>query len=187
LARIGGYTRAPTKSRKLRVYDSGGVCYLSCAHGFGVLSHRFLYSLLRSYGLELHHLTPLGILHMAAFMTLCEAYMNLWSHFFQVRLRQGLDVGAASLGSVDILVHSGPEADLYFSIPLPDPPVGWRKAWLLLKNDADAPLPAFMGGHPVPHPNWQYDVSQTDLHRLQPLLKIVRGLLQKGLTGEEIL
>jgi hypothetical protein len=92
MAHVGGYTRAPAKSRKLRVYDSGGVCYLSCAHGFGVPSHRFLCSLLRSYGLELHHLTPLGILHMAAFVTLCEAYigiephMNLWSHFFQARL-----------------------------------------------------------------------------------------------------
>jgi hypothetical protein len=151
LARVGGYTRAPTKSRKLRVYDSSRVCYLSCAHGFGVPSHRFLCSLLRSYGLELHHLTPLGILYMAAFMTLCEAYMNLWSHFFQVRLRQGLDAGAASLGSVDVLVHSGPEADVYF-ISLSDPPVGWPKAWLLLKNDADAPLPAFMGGCLVPFP-----------------------------------
>jgi hypothetical protein len=38
--------------------------------------------------LELHHLTPSEILHMAAFVTLCEAYigiepsLNLWSHFF---------------------------------------------------------------------------------------------------------
>jgi hypothetical protein len=129
--------------------------------------------------MELHHLTPLGILHMTTLVTLCEAYigiephMNLWSHFFQARLRQGSDAGAASLGSVDVLVHSRPEADLYFSIPLPDPLVGWWKAWLLLKNDADTPLPMFMGGRPVPHPNWQYDVARIDLHRLQPLLKII--------------
>jgi hypothetical protein len=56
--------------------------------GFGVPSHRFLRSLLWSYDLELHHLTPSGILHMAAFMTLCKAYIgiephfNLWSYFF---------------------------------------------------------------------------------------------------------
>jgi hypothetical protein len=43
--------------------------------GFGVPSHRFIQSLLWSYGLELHHLTPSGILHMTAFMTLCEAYL----------------------------------------------------------------------------------------------------------------
>ena len=55
--------------------------------GFGVPSHQFLCSLLRSYDLEPHHLTPSGILHMEAFVTLCEAYIgiephfNLWSFF----------------------------------------------------------------------------------------------------------
>jgi hypothetical protein len=58
---------------------------------FGVSSHRFVCSLLHSYGFELHHLTPSGILHMVAFVTLCEAFieiephLNLWSYFFQAR------------------------------------------------------------------------------------------------------
>jgi hypothetical protein len=45
------------------------------------------------YVLELHHLTPLGIPHMVALVTLCEAYIgiephiNLWSYFFHARLR----------------------------------------------------------------------------------------------------
>jgi hypothetical protein len=57
--------------------------------GFGLPSHLFLRSLLWFYGLELLHLTPTGILHMAAFVTQCEAYigieppLNLWSHIFQ--------------------------------------------------------------------------------------------------------
>jgi hypothetical protein len=37
---------------------------------FGVPSHQFLHSLLLYYDLELHHLTPLGILHIAAFVTM---------------------------------------------------------------------------------------------------------------------
>jgi hypothetical protein len=63
-----------------------------------VPSHRFFCSLLQFYGLELHHLTPLGILHIAAFVTLCEAYMgiephfDLWNYFFHVQLRPGSDV-----------------------------------------------------------------------------------------------
>jgi hypothetical protein len=58
--------------------------------GFGTLPHRFLHSLLWYYGLELHHLTPSGVLHIAAFMTLCEAYLeinpelDLWKYFFCV-------------------------------------------------------------------------------------------------------
>jgi hypothetical protein len=53
---------------------------------------------------------------------------------------------------------------------------------LLLRNDADAPLPRFMGGCLVPHPNFEYGVAEADLHRLQPLLEIIWGLM-----GMEIL
>jgi hypothetical protein len=65
------------------------VCVAFYERGFGASPYRFLCSLLRSYVLELHHLTPSGILHMAAFVTLCDAYigiepaLNLRSHFFR--------------------------------------------------------------------------------------------------------
>jgi hypothetical protein len=68
------------------------VCAAFYERGFGVPSHRFLRSLLQFYGLELHHLTPSRILHIAAFMTLCEAFMgiephfDLWNYFFRTRL-----------------------------------------------------------------------------------------------------
>jgi hypothetical protein len=135
------------------------VCATFCEWGFGLPSHRFLYSLLRSYGLELHHLTPSGILHAAAFMTLCEAFlgvkppMNLWSHFFRVRLRHDSGTGATSLGSVDISVCPGPGTEPYFLVPQPSPPVGWRKVWFLLKDEAEVPVPTFTFGCPAPHPN----------------------------------
>jgi hypothetical protein len=60
--------------------------------GFSMPSRRFLCSLLQYYGLELHRLSPLGILHIVAFVALCEVYMgiethfDLWNHFFRVRL-----------------------------------------------------------------------------------------------------
>jgi hypothetical protein len=68
------------------------VCAAFYERGSSVSSHRFLYSFLQFYGLELQHLTPLGILHMAAFVTLCEAYMgiephfNLWNYVFCAQL-----------------------------------------------------------------------------------------------------
>jgi hypothetical protein len=70
--------------------------------GFGVPSHRFLRSLLQYYGMELHHLTPSGILHIMTFVTLCEAYMGIdphfsqWNHLFRSRLSQGSDTEAMS-------------------------------------------------------------------------------------------
>jgi hypothetical protein len=58
--------------------------------GFCVPLHWFLCLLLRHYGLELHNLTPSGVLHIAAFVTLCKAYIgvdprfDLWNYFFRV-------------------------------------------------------------------------------------------------------
>jgi hypothetical protein len=55
-------------------------------------------------------LTPSGIPRIVAFVTLCEAFMGiephfyLWNYFFRTQLRQGSDVIAAMLGSVDLLV-----------------------------------------------------------------------------------
>jgi hypothetical protein len=46
-------------------------CVVFYERGFGMPSHQFLRSPLRSYDLELHHMTPSGILHMTAFVTLC--------------------------------------------------------------------------------------------------------------------
>jgi hypothetical protein len=61
------------------------------AWGFGMRPHQFLGLLLRYYDLELHHLTPLGVLHIAAFVTLCEVYLginpdlDMWKYFFHAR------------------------------------------------------------------------------------------------------
>jgi hypothetical protein len=169
------------------------VCAAIYERRFGLSSHQFLISLLWSYCLELHHLTPLGILHIAAFITLCEAYigieppLNLRNHFFEARLWYDLGTGAASLGSVDTSVCSSPRADSYFSILQHEAPIRWRKAWFLLKDEANAPLTTFMGSCPVPHPNWEHGVAQADFTLLQPLLEIVWGLRQKGLTSKEIM
>jgi hypothetical protein len=38
--------------------------------------------------------------------------------------------------------------------------------WFLLNNEANALLPAFMGGRPIPHPDWEHSVAQTDFPRL---------------------
>jgi hypothetical protein len=68
-------------------------------------------------------------------------------------------MGVMDLGNVDILVCSGPEVDPDFSISMPDPSVGWQRAWFLLRNDADAPLLAFTGRCPIPHSIWEYSVA----------------------------
>jgi hypothetical protein len=110
-------------------------------------------------------LVSLRDLHMVAFMTLCDAYMrmephfDLWNYFFRSRLQQGSDAEMTTLGNVDIFVRSGPDVDHYFPVPMPAPPVRWQKAWFLLRNDANAPLPTLTSSHPVPHRNWGNDAA----------------------------
>ena len=43
--------------------------------GFATHAHRFLRGLLHYYKIELQHLNPKGIQHMAAFIALCEGFL----------------------------------------------------------------------------------------------------------------
>jgi hypothetical protein len=178
LVPIRGHVGAPLGPHELGVHDSGGAhvvrvpedlaspvpmgghvvsCAVFYGQAFGVPSHQFLCSLVQYYNLELHHMTPSGILHIATFVTLCEAYMeiephfDLWSHFYRVRLSQG--VKAAIFGGADIYVKSGHGVDPYFHLPMSKSTGRSWKVWFFLRNDADAPLPMFTDSHPVPQPN----------------------------------
>jgi hypothetical protein len=81
--------------------------------GFGMPPHRFLRSLLRYYGLELHHLTPSGVLHITTFMTLCEAYLgidpepDMWKYFFHVRRPQDPEAKLTISGGAVVMLRRG--------------------------------------------------------------------------------
>jgi hypothetical protein len=143
--------------------------------GFGMPPHGFLHSLLRYYGLELHHLTPSGVLHIAAFVILCEAYLgidpdfDLWNYFF--RVRRPLDPEAELMISGGMIIHvkSGHGVDPYPEILMAMSMKGWWKKWFYLRNDPSVLLPMFTGIHPIPLPSWGDGVATNDLGKLQPL------------------
>jgi hypothetical protein len=130
--------------------------------------------------LELQQLTPLGILHMASFMTLCEAYtgiehhFDLWSYFFRARLQKGLDSKMAALGSVDLYVHSRFGIDPYFHLPMSDPSVVWWNVWFFLSNDTDVPLLVVTGTRSTPQPKWGYGVARAHICRLQLMRDVIQ-------------
>jgi hypothetical protein len=107
----------------------------------------------------------LGILHIAAFVTLYEAFMgiephfDLWNYFFCDRLWQGLVAAVAVLGNVDLLIWSRSGVNPYFHLLMSNPPVGWWKVWFFLRNDVDMPLPVVTGSCPVSQPKWGYGVA----------------------------
>jgi hypothetical protein len=93
--------------------------------GFDVPSHQFLCSLLRYYGLELQYHTPSRVLHITAFVTLCEAYLgidpdlDLRKYFFHVRHPQDPKAELAISGGVVIHVKLRHGEDRYLEIPMP--------------------------------------------------------------------
>jgi hypothetical protein len=48
--------------------------------GFSLPAHEFLRGLLFVYGVQLHQLTPNSLLHIACFVTLCEAFLGIDLH-----------------------------------------------------------------------------------------------------------
>ena len=50
-------------------------------HGLAIPACNFLWGLLFFWGVQLHHLTPDSILHIAIFVQLCEAFLGIHPHF----------------------------------------------------------------------------------------------------------
>jgi hypothetical protein len=63
--------------------------------GFGLPLHPFVRGLLFFYGLEIQNLHPNSILHLACFITLCEAFLGVDPHW---KLRRYLFSGRVSPG-----------------------------------------------------------------------------------------
>ena len=67
--------------------------------GLATPAHKFLRGLLHFYKIELQHLNPNGIQHMAAFVALCEGllrispYFELWRYFFAINLQKNREKG----------------------------------------------------------------------------------------------
>ena len=49
-------------------------------HRLGYPMHWFLHGLLNEWGLELQHLNPTGVLHIASFVTVCKAFLRMEPH-----------------------------------------------------------------------------------------------------------
>ena len=59
-------------------------------------THWFLCRLLNEWGLELQHLNPTGVLHIAGFITVCEAFLGMEPHidlFWLFFSRRAMTVG----------------------------------------------------------------------------------------------
>ena len=118
--------------------------------GFNVPADDFFRRALSYWGLELQHLTPNGILHMAAFVFACEGWLGkepnwaLFQHLFFLKIQSAADKSPAPIGCAMIQFRPGMAAD-FPKVAAPSANAGWREGWFYLRNDGDHRLPEFTG------------------------------------------
>ena len=74
--RIPGNEQVPASTADERV------CFQAFfPRGFALPIHPFVWGFLYTYQLQLHDLTPNGILHIACFITICEGFLGIYPHW----------------------------------------------------------------------------------------------------------
>jgi hypothetical protein len=88
------------------------------------------------YGVQLHQLTPNSILHIACFITLCESFLGIESHFLLWKFLFWLCPSVAlskkpELGGAVISIRAESQ---YIEFSMAASVQGWRKKWFYIKD-----------------------------------------------------
>jgi hypothetical protein len=104
--------------------------------GFSLSAHEFLRGHLFIYGVQLHQLTPNSLLHIACFITLCEAFLGinshwvLWKHLFRLRPNETKEE-THDLASAIVSMRSESQ---YLAFEMPESVQGRRQKWFYIKD-----------------------------------------------------
>ena len=123
---------------------------ISFAHfherGFATPPSLFFRGLLHHYGLELQHLNPNGIQHIAAFVALCEGFLgiepnfSLWKYFFTVSLYQRVEKRGGQQRTTPVAIGCAgshlrqSRAREYMAMKTAASHKGWHQQWFYVKN-----------------------------------------------------
>ncbi|TVU16846.1 hypothetical protein EJB05_37003, partial [Eragrostis curvula] len=159
---------------------------------FGMPAHPFFRGLLHYYQVELHHLDPDSIGHIAGFITMCEAYLgndphfNLWRYFFRVRHSRLVERGRPSMetpiGCASIRLRQN-RMHNYIPYISMSSDIRWRSNWFYIRNNPDGLLPPFSGRYieKAPH-SWRKDLGSADVDYIRPLINDVGALRTSGVS-----
>jgi Putative gypsy type transposon len=160
--------------------------------GLGLPLHPFVRGLLFHYGLQLHHLNPNGVLHLAFYITLCEAFLGiephwmLWRHLFRVAPQRSRATGEVeAVGGAAFQLKSS-RGHVYFRLPLPTSNRGWHGGWFFVKNVEES-VPAFTGEPATPQECWQWGADKQERKKLEPYLEAIGRLKKDGLRATHVI
>jgi hypothetical protein len=104
--------------------------------GLSLPAQEFLHGLLFVYGVQLHQLMPNSLLHIACFITLCEAFLGIdshwifWKYLFCLR-PSGFLAEIPELGGAIVSVRSELQ---YLEFKMARSVQGWRQKWFYIKD-----------------------------------------------------
>lgn len=151
----------------------------------------FTRDVLPTYGLQLHHLTPSGVLHLSCFMSLFQSFLGVRPHFslfwyfFEV-VPHLKDRRIPSCGGAILQPHPGSS---YFDLVLAPKTESWKHGWFYAPDNFHDPSnPGLSEFDDVPcwqRPEWR---SRVDLDPgTSHLVDAVIRLQGHGLTSLQIL
>lgn len=156
--------------------------------GLGLPASKFLRGLLHFYNIELVHLTPNGITHIALFVHLCEAFLGIDPHFqlfrYFFRLKPNPKSANPSVcGGAGFQLRQSTKKH-YFDVPLKDPVRTWRSEWFVIGDMAQ--LLVRSGHKPVCTAKWNSPPNQKESIRIEELVEKIANLKDQGLTAAGI-
>jgi hypothetical protein len=104
--------------------------------GLSLPAHEFLRGLFFVYGVQLHQLTQILILHIACFITLCELFLGIEPHFLLWKFLFRLCPSVALLKKPELggAVVSIRAESQYLEFSMAASVQGWRKKWFYIKD-----------------------------------------------------
>jgi len=174
--------RAPGKEVFPAPREGERVCFVDfLPRGFGFPLHDFVRGLLYAYGIQIHDLTPNGVLSIATFFVLCECFLGiapnwqLWKSLFAVRKNCGRNGMQYPVGGFGIQMRGD---TAYFQMKKSDSVQGWRKRWFYIRCE-QAGLPDFAADRELRKTKaWAHPLSKEDKEATKPLLGLLHGLLK---------
>lgn len=123
--------------------------------GFGAPCSDFFRCLLEFYGVELHHLNPIFLLHISVFIHLCEAFLgidlhfNLFRHLFRLKITANASL---VVGKAGVQFKQGMK-ELCINYPTSQSVKKWNEDLFYVKNH-DPQLTSKTNQAPVAGDHW---------------------------------
>jgi hypothetical protein len=158
--------------------------------GLALPSCSFFRGLLYFYGLELHHLNPNSICHIAIFIHFCEAFLGIEPHWdlFRYLFRvkpQPTSKTPSVVGDAGIQLRQQ-DGDRYLSYKFPSNIPGWKSHWFYIGNHVPQ-LPERSGKPPIIWPEWNTELSRGDMDQVNELLAIIAAHKEIRVTGASVM